>query len=627
MNRTRILKSGMKKMWQALGLICLIAFTLGPSRSEAQQYTWTDVPRIVAISDPHGAYEAMVGTLANAEVIDGDRNWSGGDTHLVVTGDLMDRGADSRKVMDLVMQLEEQALAAGGMVHLLLGNHEVMNLVGDLRYVAAGEYAAFADDESEEERERWFRIFAAQQLNIGEPDEEALRAEFNKLRPPGFFGHREAFSSEGKYGKWLLGKPLVVVVNGNAFVHGGLPPLVAELGLDGLNNILGSQVSEYVAQMGVLNKAGLFDPVLSFYQHAEEAKSLAVMTTLPAEVNDALQIIIELNDSNVHTMQGPLWYRGNVGCGILVEGDRLTAALRAVGAERVVIGHTPTQTREVLARLDGRVIEIDTGMLDFYYKGSGHALIIENGELWVASEHTTDLKRVVQHPRRVGYRPGSLTATNLEYILTNGEILSSTTDEAGRKIVELRGDDATITAVFSEDENRKGLNPEIAAYRLDRLINLDMVPVTVAREVDGDKGSLQFVPKNTRDEQYRSTSGSGGGAWCPLPEQWGAMYIFDKLAADPRRQWQDVWRQTRPSAISQGRATGYQFLLEAGPRQPRRGNTHENPRRCARQASHLGARQSPQSVTRCSPVRGHSLIRQSQYTRLPRVRSGPGPSP
>jgi hypothetical protein len=535
MKESYFIRPGMHNKLQAIGLAFLLAISCTPSGAVAKQYTWTDVPRIVAISDPHGAYEAMVRTLANAEVIDSDRNWSGGDTHLVVTGDLMDRGADSRKVMDLVMHLEEQAIAAGGMVHLLLGNHEVMNLVGDLRYVAPGEYAAFTDDESEEDRERWFRIFVAQQLNIGEPDEEALRAEFNKKRPPGFFGHREAFSSEGIYGKWLMDKPLMVVVNGNAFVHGGLPPLVAELGLDGLNDILGSQVSKYVAQLGVLNEAGFFDPALSFYRHAEEAKSLAVMTTLSAEVNNALQTIIELNSSSVHTTEGPLWYRGNVGCSTLVEGDRLTAALRAVGAERVVIGHTPTQTREVLARLDGRVIEIDTGMLDIYYEGSGHALIIENGDLWVASEHTTDLKRIVQHPRRVGYRPGGLSAANLEYLLTHGEILSSTIDQAGRKVVELRGDDTTISAVFNKDENRKGLNPEIAAYRLDRLINLDMVPVTVAREVDGEKGSLQFVPANTRTEQYRSTSGGGSGAWCPLPEQWGAMYIFDALVYNPGR--------------------------------------------------------------------------------------------
>jgi hypothetical protein len=132
----------------------------------------------------------------------------------------MDRGADSRNIMDLVMQLEEQSVADGGMVHLLLGNHEVMNLVGDLRYVAPDEYAAFADDESPEDRERWFRIFSAQRLSVGESGEAVLRAEFDKSRPPGFFGHRQAFSSDGKYGAWLMRKPLMVVVNGNAFVHG-----------------------------------------------------------------------------------------------------------------------------------------------------------------------------------------------------------------------------------------------------------------------------------------------------------------------------------------------------------------------------------------------------------------------
>ncbi len=514
--------------------LLLIAFL--SSGAAAQQYTWTDVPRIVALSDPHGAYDAMVRTLENAEVIDDDRNWSGGATHLVIVGDLMDRGADSRNVMDLIMRLEGQAIADGGMVHLLLGNHEVMNLVGDLRYVAAGEYAAFAEDELEEERERWFRIFVAQRLSIGKPDEDALRAEFDKERPPGFFGHRQAFSSEGKYGKWLLEKPLMVVINGNAFVHGGLPPRLTELGLAGLNESLGSDVSEYLTHLNVLNAAGLFDPALNFYRHPEQAESLAVMTIMSDEVRNALHSIMQLNKSIVHTQEGPLWYRGNIGCSTLIEGDRLTAALDAIGAERVVIGHTPTQSREVLARHDGRVIEIDTGMLNMYYKGSGHALIIENDELWVVSEQTKDLKRVAPHPRRVGYRPGNLSAANLEYLLSNGEILSAETNEAGRTIVEVSQEDVKVSAVFTKDENRRGLNPELAAYRLDRLLGLEMVPVTVAREVGGENGSLQFVPDNTRTEEYRSTSGSGSGAWCPLPDQWGAMYIFDALIYNPGRQ-------------------------------------------------------------------------------------------
>ncbi len=535
MKETLLLKPGMNLSLRAFGLACLLAISFLSSAADAEQYSWSDVPRIVAISDPHGAYDAMVRTLANADVIDGDRNWSSGDTHLVITGDLMDRGADSRNIMDLVMQLEEQSVADGGMVHLLLGNHEVMNLVGDLRYVAPDEYAAFADDESPEDRERWFRIFSAERLSVGESGEAVLRAEFDKSRPPGFFGHRQAFSSDGKYGAWLMSKPLMVVVNGNAFVHGGMSPLVAELGLDALNDILGAQVSDYVEQIGVLNDAGFMDPALNFYQHADHAESLAVMTTLSEEVNVALQTIIDLNRSSVHGAQGPLWYRGTVGCGALIEGDRLTAALRAVGAERVVVGHTPTQTREILARIDGRVIEIDTGMLSIAYRGSGNALIIEKDELWVASERTTDLHRVAQHPRRVGFRPGNLSAANLEYQLTHGEIVSTSNDSSGRKVVEVRGDETTISALFTEDDNRNGLNPELAAYLLDRLIDLDMVPVTVAREIDGKKGSLQFVPANTRTEQYRTGSGGGGDAWCPLPDQWSAMYIYDALIYNPGR--------------------------------------------------------------------------------------------
>ena len=79
--------------------------------------------------------------------------------------------------------------------------------------------------------------------------------------------------------------------------------------------------------------------------------------------------------------------------------------------------------------------------------------------------------------------------------------------------------------------------PQIAAYRLDRLLGLDMVPVTVSREVDGEAGSLQFMPTNTTTEERRSASGGGSSAWCPLPEQWNAMYVFDVLIDNPGRGW------------------------------------------------------------------------------------------
>ena len=483
------------------------------------------------MSDPHGAYDALGRTLVNAGIVDADGNWAGAAAHLVITGDLLDRGADSRRIMDLVMRLEEQAPAAGGMVHLTLGNHEVMNLVGDLRYVALGEYAAFADEESAEERERWFQsMLSVYRLNAAdEIDEAALRAEFERLRPPGFYAHRRAFGSEGKYGRWLLQKPLVVVVNDTAFVHGGLSPMVADLGLDRLNDEMRSQIVDYVVAIETLNNAGLFDPGMNFYEHEFAAEELLADATATAEVRAALETVVALNDAPVHDSGGPLWYRGNVGCSLPTEGESLNASLAAIGASRVVIGHTPTPGRQVLERFDGRVIEIDTGMLKSAYQGSGFALILENDAISVAQELDSALTAPVPHPRRVGDRPDGLDVDALENLLSAGDIVSTTEDESGRTIVQVSDGEHTVSALFVRSPRKRGLEPEIAAYRLDRLLQVDIVPVTVGREVDGRRGALLFLAAQTRDEAYRSGSGQGGGAWCPLPRQWNSLYIFDVL--------------------------------------------------------------------------------------------------
>jgi len=502
----------------------------------AEQYRWTDVDRIVAVSDPHGAYDALVETLNNASVIDDALAWTGGTTHLVVTGDLMDRGPDSRKIMDLIMRLESEAQEQGGMVHLTLGNHEVMNLVGDLRYVSRGEYAAFANEETAEDRERWFQQYRAANAIESQitTDDAALRAEFDKARPPGFFGHRQAFSSEGKYGRWLLQKPVLVVVNKTAFVHGGLPPLVAELGLDRLNDELRAEVADYVRQLDALIQAGLIDPASSFYDHDDLAEALASDTTLSPAMQTALQTVIELNEARVHDSIGPLWYRGTVGCSALVEGDVLSRSLAAIGAERVVIGHTPTVTRRVLQKFDGQVIEIDTGMLSAAYQGSGNALVITGDDLSVVNESNAGAEVPVPHPRRVGARGDELSAEALEALLATADITATHTDETGRTLVDIVAGDQAVSAVFVEARSKR-VNTELAAYRLDQLLGLDMVPVTVAREIDGERGSLQFLPTNSRDEAYRSAGGQGGSAWCPLQRQWNSMYVFDALVYNEGR--------------------------------------------------------------------------------------------
>ena len=102
------------------------------------QDTFPAVERIVAIGDVHGDYGQFLAALRQSGLVDGKGNWSGGRTHFVQTGDIPDRGPDTRKIIDFLTELTKQAEKAGGRVHALIGNHETMNVLGDLRYVHPG---------------------------------------------------------------------------------------------------------------------------------------------------------------------------------------------------------------------------------------------------------------------------------------------------------------------------------------------------------------------------------------------------------------------------------------------------------------------------------------------------------
>ncbi len=481
--------------------------------------------RVVAISDVHGAFDAMVQTLRNVDILDDELNWAGGDTHLVVIGDLLDRGPRSRDAMDLMMRLEGEAEEAGGHVHVLIGNHEMMNMIGDLRYVSKAEYAAFAKDETSRERDRWFEAWAARRGGASTP----LRDSFDNTFPQGYFALAEAFSADGKYGKWLLDKPIIAVINRAAFVHGGLPPVVIEMGLEGVNKNLRKNLSTYVHALETLTDAGVLLPTDSFYDHERLVTNYVPALDESRDVLDAIKAVQRLSDSAVLSSDGPLWYRGNVKCSGLIEKHRLEDALESIGADRVVVGHTPTPNRRVLQRFDGLVVEVDTGMLGFYYKGSGNALVLQDGELLVHNEDGSEPYSPIAHPRQVGARPGKMSPEQLQVLLRNGDIVESTKDEESeRTVVRVSDGTHTVSALFAR-RTGKGFYPDVAAYRIDRLIDLDMVPVSVIRTVNGEDGSLQFVPNRASDEAQRSTSGRGSSAPCALPSQWDAMYVFDTL--------------------------------------------------------------------------------------------------
>jgi len=517
-----------------LSILLSVVF-LGMPATHANDWFVEDAERVVAIADVHGAYEAMVETLQKANVIDAELAWSGGATNLVVVGDLLDRGPRSRDAMDLLMQLEAEAPQAGGKVLVLIGNHESMNLIGDLRYVSKSEYAAFAGDESQEERDRWFAAYTRRNNGTATPEE--LREKFEQRFPAGFFALRRALGPDGRYGKWLLEKSVIGVVNGTAFVHGGLSPLVAELGLDGVNVDLKAGLVEYVKAIAVLTENEVLLPTDSHYDTLPLLNSYMPAFDESAEVLEAIDTAKRLADSDLFRGDGPLWYRGNVGCGELIEEHKLEAALEAIGATRVVVGHTPTPNRKVLQRFDGRLIEIDTGMLNFYYKGSGNALVIEDDSITVLNQNSDSPTSPLEHPRMVGIRPGPVSPEDLQVLLENGEVISREEDPTGRTIVRVSDGKRTVGAIFMKRKGR-GFYPGVAAYRLDRMLELDMVPVTAPRKVGNTEGSLQFLTERYSDEARRSASGRGGSANCPLKDQWEAMYVFDVLIYNEGRSMQ-----------------------------------------------------------------------------------------
>lgn len=505
------------------------------SSVQAGDWQVDGVERIVALADVHGAYDAMVETLQQAEVIDEQLAWAGATTHLVIVGDILDRGPKSRDAMDLLMRLEGEALAAGGAVHVVIGNHESMNLIGDLRYVSKSEYAAFAADETESERQRWFEAYA--ERYAGSSSREALYEKFEQQFPAGFFALRQAFRPDGKYGEWLLAKPVIMVANGTAFVHGGLSPLVEKLGLEGVNGKLKRELVAYVEALQVLTDAEILLPTDSHYDAQAVLNAYMPALADTRAVLDAIATARRLFDSELFDAEGPLWYRGSVSCGELIEEYRLDGALAAIGASRVVVGHTPTPTRSVLERFDGRLIEIDTGMLNFYYKGSGNALVLQGDSVLVVNQSGLAPTPPRPHPRLVGSRPGMMSTEELQQLLEEGEILSEQQDATGQTIVSVSDGRRSVSAIHEKRPSR-GFYPGVAAYRLDRLLELDMVPVTVVRKVGGADGSLQFLSDKRSDEKQRSASGRGGGASCSLQDQWEAMYVFDVLIYNEGRSLQ-----------------------------------------------------------------------------------------
>src|SRR5467141_823269 len=276
---------------------------------------------IIAIADVHNDFDDFVAILRRTGLIDQQNHWTGGKTTFVQVGDLLDRGPKPREVMNLMMALEKESAQAGGRVVGLLGNHEVMNIMGDLRYVTAANYASFADSNSEnrqkaayDEYVKWRGNHASLLAELPQPM-ELTEAEWMARHPAGYVEQREAFGPKGEYGHWLRGHAAVAEIEGIIFLHGGIHPDLAKTKLDAINNGIHDEIKAFDASKEYLQNERVILPFFNLQEinnvlQAEVIAELKSRVPATDERQTKIREFLKYQDWHSVRVDGPLWFRG-----------------------------------------------------------------------------------------------------------------------------------------------------------------------------------------------------------------------------------------------------------------------------------------------------------------------------
>ena len=251
--------------------------------------------RIVAFGDVHGDLTATRQALRLAGAIDESDRWIGGGLVVVQTGDQLDRGDEEQAILDLFERLRREADQAGGRFVVLLGNHEIMNVDGDLRYVTEGGFLDFADAADFDPEDPDLAVF--------EPHERARMAAFLPGRP---------------YARILAERDLIFQLDENVFVHGGVLPAHVAYGIDEINKETRAWLRGEAEMAAVLQ--GPDSPHWTRL-YSRDPDSLACQT--------------------------------------------LSQALEALGARRMIMGHT-VHREGITEACDGKAWLIDVGMAAAY---------------------------------------------------------------------------------------------------------------------------------------------------------------------------------------------------------------------------------------------------------------------
>jgi len=348
--------------------------------------------RIVAIGDVHGSFSPFTDILQQVGLIDSNRQWIGGSAILVQIGDVTNRGTQTRQCLDLLMQLKAQAGEQNGKVIPLLGNHEVMSIIGDLRYVLPEDFQAFAGEPSEGLRERAYEEYRAflvgsrKHGSVRSAHDEADRQKWMEEHPLGFFEFRDAFGPQGLYGQWLRRLDTVAQVGDVLFVHGGLSAGFRFRSIDEINDRVRAEMARFDSLWQSLAKQGIIWRYMKLEEARRAVQEELAATGLPGGMADShaieeMQEFLNLPSWIMVSPDGPLWYRGYA----QEPEDKLARGLgkmmSRLKVQHLVVAHTITDSRRITVRCGGRVFLIDTGMMfEPANQGRASALEIQNGQ-------------------------------------------------------------------------------------------------------------------------------------------------------------------------------------------------------------------------------------------------------
>ncbi|XP_058747632.1 shewanella-like protein phosphatase 2 [Vicia villosa] len=279
--------------------------------------------RLIAIGDLHGDLNKSKQALRLAGLIDSSDNYTGGSATVVQVGDVLDRGDNELKILYFLEKLKRQAARCGGSFVTMNGNHEIMNIEGDFRYVTEGgveEFRVWLE---------WFREgnkmkSLCQGLKPLKDPLEGIEVEFrgaNKKFHEGFRARVAALRPNGPISRrFFTDNVTVLVVGESIFVHGGLLPDHVYYGLENIN----AEVSDWIR-----GSTGRFSPPYCRGRNA---------VVWLRKFSDEVAV--------------------NCDCSTL---EHVLSTIP--GVKRMIMGHT-IQMNGINAVCDNKAIRIDVGMSD-----------------------------------------------------------------------------------------------------------------------------------------------------------------------------------------------------------------------------------------------------------------------